>query len=136
MTKESQKVIRDIITKLKSQSWVIGGVTAKNFPHAVVVPATTPSAELGIIPNTQGYQHPKWLLTMMMKAQAKKAILLCIDGIDSLPCGEQDKFAGMIKYKGLNGFNFPHETQIIVTAKHIDAVSPEIKALCLLYQAE
>ncbi|MBR4418799.1 MAG: hypothetical protein IKT33_02210 [Clostridia bacterium] len=136
MTQASQKVIRDILTKLTSQPFVIGGVSAKNFPDAVVLPATTPSAELGIIPQDKGYQHPKWLLTLMMKAHAKKKILLCIDGIDALPFSEQAKFCGILKYKGLNGFAFPQETQIIVTAKQIDNVSPVIKDFCLLYQAE
>lgn len=31
MTQASQKVIRDILTKLTSQPFVIGGVSAKNF---------------------------------------------------------------------------------------------------------
>ena len=131
---EIKQVIKDILTKFKNQSFVIAGVSAKNFPNAVVLPATTPSAELAIIPTEQNCQrYPKWLMTILIKARAKKHLLLCIDRIDMIPFSEQEKFCGLLKYKGLNGFAFPADTQIILTAQNLDHVAPAIKDFCLLY---
>ena len=71
-------------------------------------------------------------MTILIKARDKKEIILCLDGIDALPFDEQLKFYGLLKNKGLNAFNLPEQTQIVVTAKQLEKVAPKIKNLCLL----
>lgn len=126
-----QKVIALIQQK---QRWplLVAGLRADDFLHAVVIPSTIAESELGVLPEINGYKYPKWLMSVLIKAREGKAITLCINGIDELPCEQQAKFYGILQYKSLNGFKLPAQTQIIVTAQNLTKVAPQIKSMCLL----
>ncbi len=131
----SVEVRNKVITLLRNrQHWplLVEGLTAKDLPTAVILPATIKETEMGILPNVNGFKYPKWIMTILIKAREKKEIILCLDGIDALPFDEQLKFYGLLKNKGLNAFALPEQTQIVVTAKQLEKVAPKIKNLCLL----
>ena len=131
----SVEVRNKVITLLRNrQHWplLVEGLTAKDLPTAVILPATIKETEMGILPDVNGFKYPKWIMTILIKAREKKEIILCLDGIDALPFDEQLKFYGLLKNKGLNAFNLPEQTQIVVTAKQLEKVAPKIKNLCLL----
>lgn len=131
----SVEVRNKVITLLRNrQHWplLVEGLTAKDLPTAVILPATIKETEMGILPDVNGFKYPKWIMTILIKAREKKEIILCLDGIDALPFDEQSKFYGLLKNKGLNAFALPEQTQIVVTAKQLEKVAPKIKNLCLL----
>lgn len=131
----SVEVRNKVITLLRNrQHWplLVEGLTAKDLPTAVILPATIKETEMGILPDVNGFKYPKWIMTILIKAREKKEIILCLDGIDALPFDEQLKFYGLLKNKGLNAFALPEQTQIVVTAKQLEKVAPKIKNLCLL----
>jgi len=131
----SVEVRNKVITLLRNrQHWplLVEGLTANDLPTAVILPATIKETEMGILPDVNGFKYPKWIMTILIKARDKKEIILCLDGIDALPFDEQLKFYGLLKNKGLNAFNLPEQTQIVVTAKQLEKVAPKIKNLCLL----
>jgi len=131
----SVEVRNKVITLLRNrQHWplLVEGLTVNDLPTAVILPATIKETEMGILPDVNGFKYPKWIMTILIKARDKKEIILCLDGIDALPFDEQLKFYGLLKNKGLNAFNLPEQTQIVVTAKQLEKVAPKIKNLCLL----
>jgi len=131
---DKQKKLLQILNNNQEWPLMIQGVSARNFPNAVVIPATIPSTELGLIPTIDGYQYPKWVMSILVKAKKAKRVLLCIDALDSIDKSEQEKFYGILKYKRLNGFKFPTGLQIIVTTKNCTDVSPKIARLLMAYQ--
>lgn len=131
----SVEIRNKVITLLRNrQHWplLVEGLTAKDLPTAVILPATIQETEMGILPDVNGFKYPKWIMTILIKARDKKEIILCLDGIDALPFDEQLKFYGLLKNKGLNAFALPEQVQIVVTVKQLEKVALKIKNLCLL----
>ena len=136
MTEEMKSKLVKILKDNTKWPLIIEGVSSANFPTSIVVPATTPSSELGIIPGETGLKYPAWAMEIMIKAKKSKKIIVCIDGLDEISQEEQEKFYGMIKYKGVNGFKFPEGTQIIITAKNTKKISKRISSLALSFEVE
>ena len=136
MTEEMKVKLVKILKNNTKWPLIIEGVSSDNFPTATVIPATTPSSDLGIIPGETGLKYPAWAMEIMIKAKNSKKIIVCIGGLDQISQVEQEKFYGMIKYKGVNGFKFPEGTQIIITAKNAAKISKKISSLALSFKVE
>ena len=61
-----------------------------------------------------------------------------ITGLDEIDVDEQEKFYGMIKYNGVNGYKFPTGTQIIIPIKkgNLSKINERIVSLCLNFDVE
>ena len=136
MTEEMKSKLVKILKDNTKWPLIIEGVSSANFPTSVVIPATTPSSELGIIPSETGLKLPSWAMEILLKVKKSKQIIVCIGGLDEISQEEQEKFYGMIKYKGVNGFKFPEGTQIIITAKNAKKISKRISSLALSFKVE
>ena len=136
MTEEMKSKLVKILKDNTKWPLIIGGVSSANLPTSVVIPATTPSSELGVIPSETGLKLPSWAMEILLKAKKSKKIIVCIGGLDEISQEEQEKFYGMIKYKGVNGFKFPEGTQIIITAKNTKKISKRISSLALSFKVE
>lgn len=124
----------DLIKILKDNTkWpiVIEGVSSTDFPTSTIIPATISSSELGIIPSEEGFKLPNWLNGIIAEAKQGKTVIICIDKLDEIPVEEQEKFYGMIKYRGINGLKFPERTQIVITAKNVGNISKKILSLAV-----
>ena len=131
------------IEKLKSilnnnSKWpiIIQGATAKNFPKAVVLNGDTKSEELGILSTENGLVYPNWVNEINEKLKASKKVLLIIDGIDKLELADQEKFYGIIKYSGINGYKFPAGVQIVMPVEDINKVNRKIFSLSINFNME
>ncbi|MBE5735692.1 MAG: hypothetical protein E7361_04540 [Clostridiales bacterium] len=104
--------------------------------NTVVIPATIPSAQLGIIPGETGLKYPAWLMQVMMLDKKGAKIRILIDGLDTIPIEEQEKFYGIIKYRGVNGMKFPAYSQVIISVSKdgVDKVSNRISSLCIVHK--
>ena len=136
MTEEMKSKLVKILKDNTKWPLIIEGVSSANFPTSIVIPATTPSSELGVIPGETGLKLPTWAMEILLKAKKSKKIIVCIGGLDEISQEEQEKFYGMIKYKGVNGFKFPERTQIIITAKNTKKISKRISSLALSFKVE
>lgn len=136
MTEEMKSKLVKILKDNTKWPLIIEGVSSANFPTSIVLPATTPSSELGVIPGETGLKLPTWAMEILLKAKKSKKIIVCIGGLDEISQEEQEKFYGMIKYKGVNGFKFPEGTQIIITAKNTKKISKRISSLALSFKVE
>ena len=136
MTEEMKSKLVKILKDNTKWPLIIEGVSSANFPTSVVIPATTSSSELGIIPSETGLKLPSWAMEILLKAKKSKKIIVCIGELDEISQEEQEKFYGMIKYKGVNGFKFPEGTQIIITAKNTNKISKRISSLALSFKVE
>lgn len=121
--------ILEILNNNRTWPMIITGLTAKNFPTAVILPSSCPSESLAA-------ENATWLKEIDEKSKNSKQIMLVIDQIDSIIEEKQEKFYGILKYKNINGINFPKNMQIVVTANDIEKVSKRIQSLCLIYKAE
>lgn len=136
MTEEIKEKLVKILKDNTKWPLIIEGVTSKNFPTSIVIPASTPSSELGIVAGETGLKYPSWAMEIIIKAKKSKKVIVCIGGLDEISLEEQEKFYGMIKYKGVNGFKFPEGTQIIITAKNATKISKRISSLALSFKVE
>lgn len=107
-----------------------------HLDNTVVIPATIPSAQLGIIPGETGLKYPAWLMQVMMLDKKGAKIRILIDGLDTIPIEEQEKFYGIIKYRGVNGMKFPADSQVIISVSKdgVDKVSNRISSLCIVHK--
>ncbi len=121
--------ILEVLNNNRTWPMIITGLTAKNFPTAVVLPSSCPSENLAS-------ENAIWLKEISEKSKSLKQFMLVIDKIDSISEEEQEKFYGLLKYKSINGINLPKNMQFILTASNIDKVSKRIQSLCLIYKAE
>ena len=136
MTEEMKIKLATILKDNTKWPLIIEGVSSANFPTSIVIPATTPSSELGIIPSENGLQYPAWATKIINQSKNSKKVIVCINGLDEISQEEQEKFYGMIKYKGVNGFKFPEEVQIIITVKDTNKISKKILNLALSVKVE
>lgn len=136
MTEETKFKLVKILKDNTKWPLIIEGVSSADFPTAIVIPATTPSNELGVISSENGLKYPTWAMEVTLKAKKSKEIVVCIGELDKISQEEQEKFYGMIKYKGVNGFKFPEGTQIVITTKNTKNISPKILSLAIVYKVE
>ncbi len=137
MKKESLSNVMQLINSSLSEPIIFEGVDTKIVPNAIVVPASIPSSELGIVPDDNGgYKYPAWVMELIVKSKKSSKLYVCIDGLDRLSEDDQSKFYGMLKYGGLNGFKLPNGTKIFVFVKDLNKVADKIKSLALIYKAE
>ena len=136
MLNEVKSKLINIINNNTKWPLVLEGLSSKKFPKAVVVPADLPSSELGVISDETGLKYPDWIKEIMDKSKQSKKVILCIDGLDTISQDSQEKFYGLMKYKGVNGFKFPEETQIIITVDDASKLSKKILDLALVYKVE
>lgn len=136
MTEEIKSKLVKILNDNTKWPLIIEGVSSSNFPTSIVIPATTPSSELGVIPGETGLKLPNWAVEILLKTKKSKKIIICIESLDEISQEEQEKFYGMIKYKGVNGFKFPEKTQIVITAKNAKNISTKISSLAIAFKVE
>ena len=69
-------------------------------------------------------------------SKSQKRVFLCITGLDEISKDEQEKFCGMLKNKGINGYKFPENAQILIPVKNLKNVSKKISDLCIIYKVK
>lgn len=136
MKKENISKVMEILNCHFDTPIILQGVSASIIPNVVVVSADIPSSELGVVPSENGYKYPAWAMELLVRDKKGEKSTICIDGLDSLPKDEQEKFYGMITYKGVNGFKFPKDTSIVILVKDIEKVSSRIRNLTLSFKAD
>lgn len=126
--------LNKILSNNKSWSIIIEGLDAKLIKDAVIIKADINSQDLGIRIDSNGYIYPKFISEL----ENNKTKILIIDELDEISKEEQEKFYGLIKYKGINGYKFPKETQIIITTKTngLNKISQDILNLTLNFKLE
>lgn len=126
--------LKEILSNNKSWSIIIEGLDAKLIKDAVIINANINSQDLGIKIDSNGYIYPKFISEL----ENNKTKILIIDELDEISKEEQEKFYGLIKYKGINGYKFPKETQIIITTKTngLNKISQNILNLTLNFKLE
>lgn len=126
--------LKEILSNNKSWSIIIEGLDAKLIKDAVIINANINSQDLGIKIDSNGYIYPKFISEL----ENNKTKILIIDELDEISKEEQEKFYGLIKYKGINGYKFPKETQIIITTKTngLNKISQDILNLTLNFKLE
>lgn len=136
MTKEEKVKLNNILNGNRDWPMMIEGVKGTNFPHAIVIPADIDSSNLGIVPGETGLKYPSWVMQMNILIKKTERVVLVIDGLDSIPQEEQEKFYSIIKYRRINGYAFPKSTQIIIAIGEggMDKISPRIKSLTIPYK--
>lgn len=121
-----------------NNSWpiILQGVESSLFKNAVIINSLIPSSKLGInIDDNGNYIYPDFCLKLMQKENNKNIILL-IKNLDEISKLDQEKFYGIIKNKAINGYNFPTQTQIILTCNDYKKISKKISSLCINYKLE
>lgn len=137
MEKQNMIKLIKVLDNNKHNNILIMGITGENFEDAVIIPATIPSQKLGIgIDNKGEYVYPSWLREIEEKKSSEN-ILIIIDELDKVSKDEQEKFYGMLKYKGINGYTFPANSQIVCTSRSTDQskISERILGLNIIYNA-
>ena len=102
-----------------------------------MLPATVPSASLGVINDIGGLKMPDWVKSVEARKNAK-ANLLLIEGLDTISEDEQLKFKGILDGKSLNGFKLPENMQIaiLINDGNRAKINREILSLSLYYKVE
>ena len=129
----------ELISVIKNnQSWalLIEGNVALNFENTVNLIATIPSGELGVMASENGNIYPEFAKNIDKCSKGQKRVFLCITGLDEISKDDQDKFCGMLKNKGINGYKFPENTQILIPVKNLENVSKKISDLCIIYKVK
>ena len=109
-----------ILESNKKNNILIMGMNGSLFSDAVIIPSTLPSEKLGIgISDSGNYIYPNWIKEIESKKSAEN-ILIIIDSLDKVSTDEQNKFYGLLKYKGINGYKLPENSQLICTSKSKD----------------
>lgn len=126
--------LNKILSNNKSWPIILQGLDAKLIKDAVIINADISSQDLGIKIDDNGYVYPNFI----SKLENSKNKILVIDKLDEISTEEQEKFYGLIKYKGINGYKFPKETQIIITTKTngLNKISKDILGLTLNFKLE
>lgn len=128
---ELKKKLNDLLRNNKKWPVIIEGVKVPAFKKATILPATTKSEELTIANG-----KPDWVLSL--EAKAKSTInLLIIEGIDEIPYEEQKKFKFILENRGLNGYDFPDNVQIVLPTKKDcqERIISIIQTLCIYFKA-
>lgn len=125
--------IKEVIENNRKWPIIIENIEARNIDNAIIINSKISNKDLGIIPNENGNKMPTWLLEMILNDKKNVVSTLVISDIDQIDMTEQEKFIGILKFKGINGYSFPAGTSIVLTCRkgNYDLVSPKIKDLCI-----
>ena len=115
---------------------ILENVSVDYFPHAVIIPATISSSELGVIPGANGDKIPMWLRSLLIVSKRNERPVVIIDKLDEVDLDTQEEFYGMLKMKGLNGYDLPKNTQFLITVNDVEKLSKKITGLSIIYKAE
>ena len=126
--------LNKILSNNKSWPIILEGLDATLIKDAVIIKADINSQDLGIKIDGNGYVYPNFINEL----ENSENKILIIDKLDEISKEEQEKFYGLIKYKGINGYKFPKETQIIITTKinGLNKISQNILNLTLNFKLE
>lgn len=136
-----EKLKKDLNNVLKNnKNWPLiieGGVSTSDFLSATLLPASTPSASLGVINDINGPVLPEWVKKIEEKEQDKTNLLVITD-LDTIDMEEQYKFKGLLESKVLNGYPLPKNLQIVILINkgNRDKINRAIISLSLYYKAE
>lgn len=125
--------IKEVIENNRKWPIIIENIEARNIDNAIIINSKISNKDLGIIPNENGNKMPTWILEMILNDKKNVVSTLVISDIDQIDMVEQEKFIGILKFKGINGYSFPAGTSIVLTCRkgNYDLVSPKIKDLCI-----
>lgn len=125
--------IKEVIDNNRKWPIIIENIEARNIDNAIIINSKISNKDLGIIPNENGNKMPTWILEMILNDKKNVVSTLVISDIDQIDMTEQEKFIGILKFKGINGYSFPAGTSIVLTCRkgNYDLVSPKIKDLCI-----
>lgn len=125
--------IKEVIENNRKWPIIIENIEARNIDNAIIINSKISNKDLGIIPNENGNKMPTWILEMILNDKKNVVSTLVISDIDQIDMTEQEKFIGILKFKGINGYSFPAGTNIVLTCRkgNYDLVSPKIKDLCI-----
>lgn len=102
------------------------------LPNSIIISSSINSKDLGIMSDVKGQKIPQWLMALMLEEKKHQRIILVIKDIDQVDLEDQNKFVGLITFKGVNGYKFDLKTQIILTCKSINKVSEKLKNLVII----
>lgn len=136
MENNQKQKIMEVIHNNSKWPIILEGVGCDAFKSSVKLSAFIPSQELGLIPNSKGFSAPVWLKELRQKSKRLKRAFLVISDMESLDFTLQEKFYGLLKYRGINGYSFSENVQILIPIKMgtADKISPKIKSLTILYR--
>lgn len=134
---QDRKKIAKILKENERWPVIIQGISAKIFKNAIIIPADIPSSELGTKIDDKGnIIFPNWLEKLKQMEKMNKAIIVCIDGLDKIDPDEQQKFYGMLKYNGINGYKFSNATRIVIATFDSAKISKGLADLALFVKVE
>ena len=138
MTNEQKEKLAKVIRDNSNWPLLVEGVSSENFPTAVVLPATTCSSELGVKMEQNGIKFPSWLAQINEKSKTSKRVFLLIEGLNNIDSLDQEKFYGLIKYNGVNGYKLPAGTQIIIVVPNGESekINKRIASLTISYKVD
>lgn len=131
---ENKAKINKILTDNASTPIIFIGANASEITNAVVIDAHIPSAELGILPTENGYKYPQFVRQLMALQMKGIMPVVVIESIDKISKDEQEKFYGLLKYRGLNGYKLPQNARIALLADKATDIANRIVQLSLVYK--
>ena len=135
MDKNNKNLILDYAV---SVPLVVEDLNIDSIKNMVEIPSTINSSELGMVAKGKEFIFPEWLDNLKQKAEnTKEIVYLVIKDIDEIDFLEQDKFYSILKYAGINSYQFPENVIIILTAKKVGCakLSKIIQALCMVLRS-
>lgn len=126
--------INKILINNASAPIIFVGATTTDFDNAVVIDSSIPSAELGVLPTENGYKYPQFVLQLMALQMKDEMPVVVIENIDKISNDEQEKFYGLLKFRGLNGYKLPENVRIAITCDDESKISKRLAQLALVYK--
>lgn len=126
MKQEKMDIIKSYI-ETNVAPILVEQVPIQAFPNAVVIEANCNISELNGHYEGTDFVPPKWYNDLLSKTDFKR--ILIINGIDSVPKDDQEKFKELLKYKKVSTFDIPSNTIIVLTVNNISSnISSEISS--------
>ena len=135
MTKEQKQKLDSVLKNNTDWPIIVEGATPNNFNNNVVLLANTPSKDLGVYPSENGLEFPLWLKNLVEQSKTEHTFLV-VDGMDCVDQNQQNLFYGILKQKGVNGYKFAKNVQIVLTVASggSEKLSHKIKSLALIHR--
>ncbi len=99
-----------------------------DFKNAIILNASIPSKNLGIVNTKNGLKAPKWFVDVKKEENP----IIVINNLDEIDKYNQEKFYELLKYKTISNIELPLNTKIIVLAKNLENISQNILSLCMV----
>ena len=123
----------EVLNNNKKWPIILKNVSETEIENSVIINSNISNSELAVLLTENGTETPKWLKDLLVKSKLEENVVLTIANIDKIDVSEQEKFYGLLKYKSLNGFDLPTNSQIVLTCSNIENVSEKIKSLCIIF---